>query len=107
MDAVPDDFARATIARAGEAGRAWLDRLPAILDRCAERWGVALGPPVHHLSHNYVAPARRADGTEAIVKACAPNGEFASQEAALRLFDGRGIARLLESDPRDAVLLLE
>lgn len=107
MHAVPAEFALATIMREREAGRAWLDRLPAILDGCAEQWRLTLGPPVNPLSFNYVALARRADGSAAILKVCPPLGEFARQVASLRLFDGRGIARLLESDPGDAVMLLE
>lgn len=107
MSTVPTDFALATIAREGAAGRAWLDRLPAILDGCAERWELTLGAPVKPLSYCYVIPARRADGTAAILKVCPPMGEFARQVAALRLFDGRGIVRLLESDPHVEALLVE
>jgi streptomycin 6-kinase len=95
MDALPGDFARMTMMRSGAVGRAWLDRLPGILDGCARRWGLTLGPPMMPLSYNYVVPARCADGTAAILKICVPQGEFARQEAALRLFDGDGVARLL------------
>lgn len=104
---VPEDFARMTMTRQGEVGRAWLERLPAILTGCAERWGLTLGVPMTPLSYNFVIPARRADGTEAILKVCVPNGEYARQVAALGRFDGRGSVRLLDSDAGDAALLLE
>jgi streptomycin 6-kinase len=107
MSVIPADFARVTISRSGAAGRDWLERLPAILDACAERWGLTIGPPVTPLSYNYVAAVRRADGTAAVLKVHVPEGGFASEVAALRRFDGRGVARLLASDPRDAALLLE
>lgn len=107
MPVIPADFARATIARTGIAGRDWLDRLPAILDRCAERWGLTLGAPATPLSFNYVITARRADGMAVILKIHVPADGFASEVAALRRFDGRGIARLLASDPDSAALLLE
>ncbi|MGI8689675.1 MAG: aminoglycoside phosphotransferase family protein [Thermomicrobiales bacterium] len=107
MAVIPDDFACATIRRSGTSGRDWLNRLPAILDDCAARWGLTLSAPATPLSHNYVVAARRADGTAAILKVHTPNDGFASEVAALRLFNGRGIARLLASDPHDAALLVE
>jgi streptomycin 6-kinase len=106
-DTVRDDFAHVTILRSGAAGRAWLDRLPTILDTCARRWRLTLSAPMIPLSYNYIVPARRTDGTAAILKVCVPSGEFASQVEALRLFDGRGAVRLLASDPGDEALLLE
>lgn len=105
--AIPDDFAAMTVLRGGAAGHAWLDRLPDLLDGCARRWELTPGAPMTPLSYNYVVPARCADGTAAILKICVPGGEFALQAEALRLFDGRGAARLLACDPGDEVMLLE
>jgi streptomycin 6-kinase len=90
----------------GEAGAAWLERLPALLAGCTERWAVTVGPPFP-LSYNYVAPAVRADGSAAVLKVGYPCRELVTEIAALRLFDGRGIARLLEVDPDQGALLLE
>src|SRR5579885_650812 len=78
-----------------EAANAWFERLPALLEECAERWQLELLPPFEQLSFHYVAPAVRADGTPVILKTCALTDEFEHGLAALRLFDGRGIARLL------------
>ena len=105
--AIPDDFARMTLLRSGAAGRAWLDRLPDILETYARRWGLTLGDPMIPLSYNYVVPAHCADGTAAILKVCVPGGEFVLQEAALRLFDGDGAVRLLACDRGDEALLVE
>lgn len=102
---IPDDFARKMIALGGAEGRAWLDRLPGILEECSRRWEITIGPPFK-LSYNYVAPAIRRDGTPVVLKACLPNGEFFQVEA-LRLFDGHGMMRLLEYDKSTEVLLLE
>ncbi len=108
MFAIPDDFVRAQTEIHGmTAGRAWLDRLPAILGACAHQWGLTLGPPFPHLSYNYAAPAVRADGTPVVVKACSPTGEFPGELAALRVYDGRGAARVLAVDRAREVLLLE
>ena len=91
----------------GADGLAWLDRLPAILGACAERWPITLGPPFPRISYNYAAPATRADGSPAVVKACYPDREPLREGEALRLFDGRGAVQLLEADLDQGVLLLE
>ncbi len=88
-------------------GRSWLDRLPAILAACETRWHLKIDAPFPNLSFNYVAPAVCSDGTRAIVKACSPTGEYATEANALRHFDGHGMARLLVCDDADEVLLLE
>ena len=106
MFIIPEDFACFMIELFGEEGRAWLDRLPAILAACEERWNLTIGAPVGNLSFNYVAPAILADGTEVIVKTGLTD-EFPSQPQALRHFDGHGMTQLLAYDERDAAMLLE
>jgi streptomycin 6-kinase len=103
---IPEDFACFMTELFGEKGRAWLDRLPAILAACEERWNLTIGAPVWNLSFNYVAPAVLADGTEVIVKTGLTD-EFPSQPRALEHFDGHGMAQLLAYDERDAAMLLE
>jgi streptomycin 6-kinase len=105
MFVIPDDFARKMIELGGEAGRAWIERLPTILAACEQRWGITIGLPFD-LSFNYVAPAICSDGTPVVVKACLPDGE-STQVEALRLFAGRGMVLLLECDEGDEVMLLE
>src|SRR5437588_1071451 len=90
----------------GEEGRAWLDRLPAILAACEERWNLTVGAPVGNLSFNYVAPAVLADGTEVMLKT-GLSDEFPSQPQALRHFDGDGMVGLLAYDGQDAAMLME
>jgi streptomycin 6-kinase len=90
-----------------EAADAWFQRLPSFLEECAERWQLRLLPPFENLSFHYVAPAVRADGTPVILKTCEFSDEFEHGLAALRLFDGRGCARLLEFDKEKKVMLLE
>lgn len=107
MFVIPNDFRARMVALCGEDGRAWLSRLPAILAYCAARWDITIGEPFLPLTYNYVAPAVRRDGAPVIIKASPPEGEFAIQSAALRLFDGHGITRLLECDNENDVMLLE
>jgi streptomycin 6-kinase len=108
MFALPEDFIQFLRNVYGtEAANAWFQRLPSLLEECAERWQLKLLPPFENLSFHYVAPAERADGTSVILKTCSLTDEFVHGLAALRLFDGRGIARLLEYDEEREVMLLE
>ncbi len=106
MFTIPEYFADFMVKLAGEEGRAWLEQLPGILAACEERWGVKIGPPVENLSFNYVAPALRADGTEAMVKVGLTD-EFPSQPEALRHFGGCGMVQLLAYDEQNAAMLME
>jgi streptomycin 6-kinase len=103
----PAEFAHGIVGIFGDAGAAWLAHLPELLARYAEAWRLRLGPPFDPLSINYVAPAIRADGTPAVLKLGVPNPELITEIEALRLYDGRGAARLLEADPPRGALLLE
>ncbi|HEV2473881.1 MAG TPA: aminoglycoside phosphotransferase family protein, partial [Chthonomonadales bacterium] len=90
-----------------DGGGAWLERLPAILASCEERWNLKVSAPFLDVSFHYVVPARRADGTGVVVKACSPTDEFHHEKEALQCFDGHGMARLLDYDDVQEVLLLE
>lgn len=103
----PSDFARRTVELFGTRGQAWLIDLPALLERCAQRWSIEIDPPFAPLSYNYVAPARREDGTPVVLKVGVPNPELSSEIAALRHFAARGIVRLVDGDATLGALLLE
>lgn len=108
MTFIPEDFKRDMITVHGqEKALDWLGRLPAILADCAQRWQLTILPPFENLSFHYVAPAVRADGTAVVVKASSPTGEFTEEAEAMRLFHGEGVARLLECDTEQEVMLLE
>jgi streptomycin 6-kinase len=89
-----------------DAGRAWIDRLPSIIAACAERWSLEVQPPFP-LSYNYVAPCRCQDGACVVLKVGYPSKEFFNEMAALRHFDGHGIAALIEGDETLGAMLIE
>jgi len=91
----------------GKAGREWLRRLPTTISECASRWLLDILPPFEELSYNYVTPATTADGMPVVVKAGVPSEELTREIQALRVFDGNGIVRLLDSDIDLGVMLLE
>ncbi|SRR5690606_1801270 len=103
---LPQPFSQRMIDLYGERGQAWLEALPSLLETCARRWSLSLFPPFD-LSYNYVAPARREDGSDVVLKIGVPNPELDSEIEALRIYDGRGVARLLDSDKELGALLLE
>lgn len=77
------------------------------MDDVAAAWRLELGDP-YELSFNWVAPARRADGTRAVLKLGVPESDHLRHEAAaLDRFGGDGAVRLLERDAVRGALLLE
>lgn len=99
--------ARKIIDVHGQAGVEWLARLPQLVDEWAARWSLVVLPPFPELSYNYVAPVIGPDGTALVLKAGVPHPELLSEIDALRLFDGRGIARLIDADAAGGALLLQ
>lgn len=103
---LPPDFLHNIQNAFGEAGRRWLAELPSLLEEAAQTWDLTLGEPLL-LSYNYVCAAKRADGSEVVLKLGVPNRELLSELNALRLFNGDGACRLLEADEQRSMFLLE
>jgi streptomycin 6-kinase len=85
-------------------------RLSEIVEHVAEGWSLTVEPrfpPTPGSPGNFVAPVTRADGTEAVLKVSGYVSETRNEIEALRLWDGVGAARLLESEPDLGALLLE
>jgi streptomycin 6-kinase len=104
---IPDEFARVTVALHGEAGRAWLRGLPALIEDCEARWSLRVGPPFLPLSYNYAAPAEGRRGERLVLKLSVPAQGLLCEVETLLAFGGRGAARLLDSDTGRGAMLLE
>jgi streptomycin 6-kinase len=104
---IPKNFARTIVELYGEAGRAWLARLPSLITEYAQQWSLTVLSPFEPLSYNYVAPAVRADGTDVVVKVGYLNPALCTEIEALRCYDGHGMVQLLEVNQEHGVLLLE
>jgi streptomycin 6-kinase len=102
---LPPTFQQRIRATFREAGAAWLDGLPALLEHVAAQWNLKLGAPFE-LSYNYVTAATR-NGEAVVLKAGVPNPELITEIAAMRIFDGAGAARVLAVDADNSVMLLE
>ncbi|GCE31641.1 hydroxyurea phosphotransferase [Dictyobacter alpinus] len=106
MFIMPDNFMYRASLSYDATGTGGIERLHAALKNCEARWNLTLEQPFN-LSFNYVAPARRADGTPVVIKVCLPSDEFALQHEALRICDGHGMVRLLDAHDEDETMLLE
>jgi streptomycin 6-kinase len=104
---VPDRLAANMRGAWKQEADACLRGLPALIAEFEERWGVTVESPFEALSYHYVAPARTAAGEAVVFKAGIPRRDMDREITALRLYDGRGIARLLEADAKRGVMLLE
>ena len=104
--AIPPSFAGRMCQMYGSEGEAWLRDLPALVADLAARWHVTVHVPFD-LSYNYVAAATRSDGTEAVLKVGFPHQELGRELAAVRLYGGEGMCRLLEADDARHAMLLE
>jgi streptomycin 6-kinase len=105
---LPGGFVQNIRAIHGRDGEAWLSELPRLIREYADRWSLGVDAAFPNLSYNYVAPATRVDGTPCVLKIGMPTDmERRTEAEALRIYDGRGICRLLEADLDQAVALIE
>src|SRR5579862_5297048 len=96
------------LAAIGEAGAAWLARLPAVTAELEQRWGVAIGATMANATEAYVAEAISAAGEPMVIKVPIPGVEKAPRELAVLLAArGQGYVRVLQHDPTSGVMLLE
>ncbi|SDJ83294.1 aminoglycoside phosphotransferase family protein [Sediminibacillus albus] len=89
-----------------EEGEAWLAKLPNIIRYCEQKWQLIMHEP-YQLSINYVAPARMADGTKAVVKISPPGGEFIDQLEALQSLRSPAMVNLIDYEAEYGIMLLE
>ena len=98
---------RRRLAGMGPEGRAWLALLPELVAGLEREWGIVIGRGLSGGSASYVARARCADGSAAVIKIAVPDDGWTEQVATLERADGAGYVRLLRSDPIRRAVLLE
>ena len=100
--------ARRRAVLAGEAGRAWLDQLDALIPELERRWTMKVRDVRTRATEAFVANVRCEDGTEAIVKLVIPGIDVARNEVrVLGAAQGKGYAGLLRADADLNAMLLE
>ncbi|MGI5339619.1 aminoglycoside phosphotransferase family protein [Streptomyces sp. CA-181903] len=107
MHLIPEAFAQSTTGREGDAGRAWLGRLPGIVEELLGRWHCVRDGSVVHGQVGVVVPVRRADSAPAVLKVSFPHPGNVHEPDAFAVWAGRGAVRLLERDDARFAMLLE
>ncbi|MFE5601110.1 aminoglycoside phosphotransferase family protein [Streptomyces coelicoflavus] len=107
MIVVPDGLVAAQAKYNGEAGRVFVEGLPALAAGFLERWELRLGGPSMHGWAALVLPVVRRDGSEAVLKLQILDAETEGEPVALRVWDGDGAVRLLDHDAATGTMLLE
>lgn len=97
---------RHRVAAMGAAGDQWTAALPGLVAALERDWSITVQRGLPGGSASYVARARQADGSPAVIKVALLDEGWPAQVATLERADGRGYVRLLRSDlDRRAVLL--
>jgi streptomycin 6-kinase len=106
MITIPEDFAAAAAVREGDAGRRWIDDLPALVEALCGEWSLVVdGAPMHgHLG--LVVPVKREDES-CVLKVSWVDESTVDEAMALSTWNGRGAVRLLEVRPSHGAMLLE
>jgi len=106
---IPARLARTVVDWEGDRGRAWLDRLPGLVDAVTAAWDLEVGLPFEPGGNiSWVAPVRRrADGSPAVLKIQHPHPESELEATGLRAWAGEGAVALLAHDAGRRALLLE
>ncbi|WSQ10089.1 aminoglycoside phosphotransferase family protein [Streptomyces sp. NBC_01231] len=104
---IPEELAASQAKYNGEAGRAFIARLPELAADFLDRWELRRdGRPMHGVSA-LILPVVRADGTDAVLKLQLLDEESAGEPVALRVWNGDGAVRLLDHDEITGTMLLE
>lgn len=105
---IPDRLQHCVVSWFGDVGRDWLARLPSLVADAARAWQLHVGAPFEPGGNvGWVAPVRRADGSDAVLKVECPGHRNPWAAKGLQHWVGRGAARLFEADEASQALLLE
>ena len=104
---IPEDFARQTIGREGDPGRAWLASLPGLVDEFLQRWRCAPIAPIVGGGVGIILPVQRHDGLPAVLKISFTHPGNMHEPHALAVWSGRGAVLLFERDDASFAMLLE
>lgn len=106
MISIHDAFAQAVIAREGEAGRAWLERLPALVAELCQRWNLEQdGDPIPGYLGLVIPVRQREDPL--MLKVSWIDRSTEHEALALSTWQGRGAVQLVAARAEDGALLLE
>src|ERR1700722_1263125 len=103
---IPPAFAAAVLAERGQAGRRWLEVLPAKIENYCALWNLVIDGEPWHGYLGLVLPVVRGS-EQCVLKVTWVDDETRHEALALRLWKGHGAVRLIDAEPEEGVLLLE
>jgi len=101
------EFVRQRVLHLGQRGERWLVELPDIIAQLERAWSITVGQALAGGTGSYAAPARTAEGGEAILKIAIPEVGFADELRVLESAQGHGYVHLLAADREREAMLLE
>jgi streptomycin 6-kinase len=104
---LPENLTRNIVGVHQDKGVLWLKNFETLTKYCEETWSLQIMTSPYPLSYNYVAPVVFHDGSEAVLKLGVPSKEIDTEIEALRLYQGNGMARLIDADADKGILILE
>jgi streptomycin 6-kinase len=98
---------RQRVLHLGQQGERWLAELPDVIAHLERTWSITVGQALAGGTGSYVAPARTAEGGDAILKVAIPEVGFSDELRVLECAQGHGYVRLLAEDREREAMLLE
>lgn len=93
--------------QSGAQAERWLKELPQLIADLERHWKLSIDQPLSGGSSAYVAQAKTADGSGAVVKLGMPGSDFAEEIDTLVRARGRGYVRIRQFDYDRRAILLE
>ena len=88
--------------------RAWLEKLPDLLEELFIEWSLRPETSFHHDgTASWISPVVCSDGTQAVLKLAMPHMEGEDEIRGLRYWRGKSIVQLLAADEDSGAMLLE
>ncbi|OKJ00655.1 kinase [Streptomyces sp. CB01249] len=107
MIVIPEEFARTTVEREGDAGASWLSELPALVGALVDEWACTPDGPLTHGGVGLILPVRRDHTPPAVLKVSFPHPGNDHEPDAFVAWGGRGAVSLYERDDSRYAMLLE
>ncbi|HEX3815115.1 MAG TPA: aminoglycoside phosphotransferase family protein [Mycobacteriales bacterium] len=107
MIEIPESFARNTIDREGDPGRAWVASLPALVDEFLRQWRCSPTAPIRVGGVGIILAVERHDGSPAVLKISFTHPGNMYEAHAFAAWGGRGAVLLYERDDARFAMLLE
>ncbi len=106
MHTLPQTFCDTITHLYPHKSQKWLADFPQLIRYCEQRWGITIHSHFP-LSYHFVAPARKADESELVVKFFVEPSELLHEQEALTALAGENTVKIVDSDAKKGILLVE